>query len=302
MNDFDLSKAKKIITPAQKRKLIIIAIFYFGLSAFISSLNRNRVFVNFFGFTLSPSTVSGMMGGIIIALSVIMTQIHFYYGFIVSIALMSIYTALISLSVFKGHNTDALPGISFMIAGYLINTILYLNLKKVAAGMLLNSKYAITDPLTGIYNRRGLTQYLDELIAEEKAFYVLFIDLDNFKKINDTAGHSSGDYILNIMAGRWKAVPKPDGIMARNGGDEYVIVIPAEDGFNIETFAGQCVEKAREEVYIAEKDERFNTSASIGVAAFPENGSTADEILANADIAMYESKKAGKDRFTVFKK
>lgn len=300
MNDFDLSTAKKNITLSQKRKLIVLAIFYFGLSAFVSSLNRNQVNITLGGFVFTPSTVSGMISGIMIALAVVMTQVHFHYGFITACCLMTIYTGLISISVFRGRNTDALPGFSFMIAGYLINTILYLNLKKVAAGMLLNNKNAVTDPLTGIYNRRGLTQYLEELIEDEKPFYVLFIDLDNFKKINDTSGHSSGDFILNLMAARWMSIPKPAGIMARNGGDEYVIVIPAEDGFSITDFANQCVEKAREEVHLDDKDVSFKTSASIGVASFPANGSTADEILANADTAMYESKKAGKDRFTVF--
>lgn len=300
MNDFELSTAKKNITPSQKRKLIVLAIIYFGLSAFVSSLNRNQVVIKAGDYIFTPSTVSGMISGLIIALAVIMTQVHFHYGFITSCSLMTIYTALIFISVFKTHNTDALPGFSFMLAGYLINTILYLNLKKVAASMLLNNKYAVTDPLTGIFNRRGLTNYLEELISEEKPFYVLFIDLDNFKTINDSTGHSSGDYILNLMSNRWKSIPKPDGILARNGGDEFVIVIPDEKDFSITDFAKKCIEKAREEVYIAEKDIRFTTTASIGVAGFPANGKTADEILANADIAMYESKKAGKDRFTVF--
>lgn len=302
MNNFDMSSERKSINKQQKIQLCILGAVFGALIFCTMSINHLDLSITISGSTISATTVSGMISGLIITIAVLMTQVHWHYGGIIGYICMTFYTSLILINIIFSHNADSLPGLSFMLAGYLLNTVQVLNLKKATRNVLLNQKSAITDPLTGVYNRRGLTKYIDDLIADNKPFYVLFMDLDNFKKINDSTGHSTGDHILNVMAERWGSLLVKDGIIARNGGDEYVIVLPDSDKspVNIEDFGQKCVEAAREEIFIEEKRLHVFTTSSIGIARFPTNGVDADDILINADVAMYKSKKSGKDRYTIF--
>lgn len=227
-----------------------------------------------------------------------MSQIHWHYGGIISYTLFTINLLLVFVSIFVSHHPDSLPGFFFICSGFLINTLVINNLKLIESKKLLAQKLAIIDSVTGLYNRRGITNYMETLLREDKPFHVLFLDLDNFKTLNDTFGHSYGDLMLRVIGERWSSIPKPDGLIARNGGDEFLIVIPCNFKFDVEGFARECVKKALEPVYL-EEGKTFTTSASIGIASYPENGLTADELLIKADYAMYESKHKGKNCFTL---
>ena len=153
---------------------------------------------------------------------------------------------------------------------------------------------AYTDVLTGLNNRIYLYEVLErEFQKDKKSGYLLFIDLDNFKYINDSFGHILGDKVLRIIGNRLRDIMGKDTIVIRIGGDEFVVVhFRDEDMIEQQDFltnVNQCIE----EIITVDKQEIY-ASGSIGIVAFPEHGKTAEELIRKADIAMYKAKENGK--------
>ncbi|WP_457564253.1 EAL domain-containing protein [Caminibacter sp.] len=154
---------------------------------------------------------------------------------------------------------------------------------------------SITDKLTGLYNRRyfsnQIKQYISLADRENKKLAVLYLDLDNFKDINDTKTHQVGDYILKVIAERLKSILRKYDTVARFGGDEFVISIL---GFNeiedIEVIVQKIIDVIKQPIYYNNK-EKFEISSSIGIALYPKDGKTVGELIKNADAAMYKAKK-----------
>ena len=147
------------------------------------------------------------------------------------------------------------------------------------------------DELTGLLNRRGFFAALDGTIAVPGArLAVLLLDLDGFKEINDTLGHASGDALLRLIGGRLRAALRDGDEIARLGGDEFAILVDAAGSTPVE--AGEIARRVR--ATLAAPFEVTGLSlqvrASVGVALFPEHGTTAEELLRQADIAMYQAK------------
>ncbi|MBE5942254.1 MAG: EAL domain-containing protein [Lachnospiraceae bacterium] len=164
-------------------------------------------------------------------------------------------------------------------------------------------KLAYTDALTGLYNRTAFFKFANEVLSDNKSGFknhaVIFIDLDGFKSINDTLGHDYGDLLLKAVTQKFSSFINEDDILARNGGDEFVIlrnqVKSAED---LEQFLQKLVSISSHPFLL--EDETVHISLSAGVALFPQNGLSLGELMKNADIAMYSSKTAGKNGYTFF--
>jgi len=161
---------------------------------------------------------------------------------------------------------------------------------------------AVHDDLTELTNRFGLLRSLDQALhgdAAGRELAVLFIDLDFFKDVNDRHGHAAGDEVLRAAAARLCGIAGDEALIARKGGDEFVVVLRA-NGTRIRA----CETAARVVASFAEPFElpvgRQVCGASIGIALCPSHGTTTQELLRCADIALYESKRAGRGRFTVF--
>ncbi|WP_377304525.1 bifunctional diguanylate cyclase/phosphodiesterase [Piscinibacterium candidicorallinum] len=164
------------------------------------------------------------------------------------------------------------------------------------------ARTAERDPLTDAYNRRYLMQHLDAAMefAEDLPFALVFVDLDGFKGINDTAGHSAGDAVLRTLAVRFDAAlkEKPStaaGICARFGGDEFVLVVPMPSDDDLADLATRIVDLAGAPVMVGKH--LLSVSASVGVALAPKHARTAQSLLARADEAMYQVKATGKGRW-----
>jgi diguanylate cyclase (GGDEF)-like protein len=156
------------------------------------------------------------------------------------------------------------------------------------------------DALTGLFNRSMFSQRLQQALAQahrhERQLAVLFIDLDGFKRINDTLGHDAGDVLLADLAVRLRECMREGDTLGRMGGDEFVVLI---EGYKEDT---QLLEVARKVLdTVAQpfvlRDGSYNVTASIGIAAYPQDGHDAPELLKNADIAMYRAKEQGKNNF-----
>ncbi len=164
-------------------------------------------------------------------------------------------------------------------------------------------RLAYTDALTGLYNRTAFFKFANEILADNKMglknHAVIFIDLDGFKSINDTLGHDYGDLLLKAVTKKFASFINDDDILARNGGDEFVIlrnqVKSTED---LEQFLEKLISISSHPFLL--EDETVHISLSAGVALFPQNGLSLSELMKNADIAMYSSKNAGKNSYTFF--
>ncbi len=164
-------------------------------------------------------------------------------------------------------------------------------------------KMLYTDELTRIYNRRYLKEQIPRYLAQAKqknlpvAFYMF--DLDNFKGINDTYGHQTGDRALvhfaRIIVGTFKRI----GIPIRYAGDEFVVVAPGVDRQRAKAL-GEMVEKGLSATPLVVEGKQIKLGCSIGVAIFPANGEDVDTLFARADEALYISKHQGKGRVTVY--
>ena len=174
---------------------------------------------------------------------------------------------------------------------------------------------AYHDSLTGLPNRLMFRDYLKRAIAEAKRSHqelaLLFLDLDNFKRINDTLGHQSGDKLLQSFADRINGCVREsdvvshvthDGsssIIARLAGDEFIILLPRTTGVTQTNKIARRILDALSEPFIIDKQELF-ISTSIGIALFPGDGQSVDDLMKNADIAMYHAKKSGRNNFQYF--
>ena len=164
-------------------------------------------------------------------------------------------------------------------------------------------KLATVDLLTGLPNRTALAEKLiDEMKKvrnEQLVGAILYIDLDDLKLINDNYGHSAGDVVIQT-AGRVVVEKAGNGnFVARIGGDEFVVILSGEQSRQkASEMAEMLVMKLNRDYEAAENLVRL--TASIGVAYYPEDGDSAEELLKNADVAMYEAKNSGKDRWCVY--
>jgi diguanylate cyclase (GGDEF)-like protein len=162
---------------------------------------------------------------------------------------------------------------------------------------------ATHDSLTGLPNRTLLVDRLDRSIAHARrtdgSCAVLFVDLDRFKEVNDTFGHAAGDRLLQAVADRLRTCVRDEDTVARLSGDEFVILLPhlgaSED---VVTVAQRILEALGQPVTVAEQ--RLPVAGSLGVAVYPGDGTTAVEVLASADAAMYRAKQTPGNSCEVF--
>jgi diguanylate cyclase (GGDEF)-like protein len=150
---------------------------------------------------------------------------------------------------------------------------------------------AWSDPLTGVLNRRGFERDAARRLSEsddDATGALLFIDLNDFKQINDSCGHEIGDQLLVIAAERLRTSLRACDIIGRPGGDEFVALVPDVDGKVAEALASRLA-RALEELYII-GTEKLSCAASIGLALYPDNANTLTGLLRAADQAMYRAK------------
>ncbi len=171
------------------------------------------------------------------------------------------------------------------------------------------SRLAYYDPLTKLANRRLLLDRLHQYCAAAKRNntngVVFYLDLDRFKLLNDSLGHASGDILLIEVAKRLLEVFRKDDTVARIGGDEFVVVVPViAGGMHMVAHKARVIaDKLRATLatdYII-NGQNYHMSSSIGLAVFPQDGDTAESVIQNADVAMYQAKKNGRNAVAFYR-
>ncbi len=165
------------------------------------------------------------------------------------------------------------------------------------------ARLASVDPLTGLCNRSTFAEKLACMLADaerkQRGLAVLFLDLDNFKQVNDVRGHAVGDKVLQRAAGLLSQTAGEGVLIARWGGDEFVMALPIEQNSNCAMALGERVRQSFGEPLKAGL-ESINLDVTIGIAMFPADGRSQDRLIRAADLAMWEAKREGKGRLKLF--
>ncbi len=159
------------------------------------------------------------------------------------------------------------------------------------------------DSLTNLYNRRYFQQEFESMLARTRRYgrsgAILYLDLDQFKTVNDLSGHQYGDRMLQQVATRLRESLRESDVLARLGGDEFALLIPESHAQAARQAADKILRQLKK-VSVVAKDHEHRISASIGIALFPEHGESVEELMANADLAMYQAKEKGRNRCHLF--
>ncbi|SFE60842.1 EAL domain-containing protein [Nitrosomonas sp. Nm166] len=159
------------------------------------------------------------------------------------------------------------------------------------------------DPLTNMFNRRRFSEELEQVLSRAERYRhpgaLLFFDLDRFKFINDTSGHHAGDTLLKIVANMLAQTIRADDITGRLGGDEFAIILP-EINVDGAIEVAKKVLNQLDQAQLTIDNRTHKISASIGIALFPEHGANIHDLLAAADLAMYQAKAMGRNAWYLF--
>ena len=164
-------------------------------------------------------------------------------------------------------------------------------------------KFAETDDLTGLNNRRSFADHLDKSFADHKPGWIaalLLLDLDNFKELNDTSGHENGDLLLKQVAERLVKLTSqnPSSIAARMGGDEFALLLQVKQPWSVVPVAEELHALLNQHYSIG--GEQVQSTASIGIAFYPTDAVSPDSLLKAADLALYEAKRDGQNRYVFY--
>jgi diguanylate cyclase (GGDEF)-like protein len=166
-----------------------------------------------------------------------------------------------------------------------------------------NIRMAYYDYLTGLGNRRKFQEeFAQKLASAERYGYQLalfYLDLDRFKEINDSSGHEAGDNFLKMVANALKETIRSTDLLCRIGGDEFTLLLPHADLPGVEHIANKINSVLKAQSFSC-NGKTYAASASIGVAVFPMHGVTVNELMANADLAMYQAKELGRGQHHLF--
>lgn len=167
---------------------------------------------------------------------------------------------------------------------------------------------AENDLLTSVYNKKTMEERIGNMLEERRDnqhFIFFMIDLDNFKKVNDTLGHIYGDKVLTDTAAKLREIFKANAVIGRLGGDEFAVCacFEAFDRHNLDDYINQKAQAicdALRETYVSD-DVQVVVSSSVGIAVAPESGVEFETIYQKADKALYLSKRSGKDQYSIYK-
>ena len=227
-------------------------------------------------------------------------------GFFCSMFFLITQFPMVFIDIFKRHNYSSITGVFTNTFTITIVMLVYLNNVKIENYQDNLKEQAVTDRLTGLPNRYACSELISELINSGERFAVVSIDLNNFKSINDTMGHNTGNKLLIALAKRWKELAESDktptlDFITRQGGDEFTLIIRNCDSeksllYTINAYVSELERK------LTIDDCDFFLSGCFGYVRYPDDADRLDTLFSYADAAMYEAKRCTDDvrirRFT----
>jgi len=225
----------------------------------------------------------------------------FYYSYLdpsnlkvkYAIGVYSVFKVILLINSFsEGVEFLAICSLIFCIISYTLLLTLFVN---QLIGILEGTyETSIKDPLTGLYNRRYFTKCVEQCVERELPSSAIFIDIDNFKILNDTKGHAKGDEVLQKVANILSEQIEDLGVAGRYGGEEFVALI-VEPSVDMQDLAESIRKRIKTEASLLLTEGDYSITASIGYSVY-QDGWTYSNFIKKADEAMYTAKRAGKDK------
>lgn len=247
-----------------------------------------------------PSLVLTVQSLPVVALVLYVAIRRWYQGmggaryFLVAYGIVLTGSVIFLLSICGLLTTSRITELAMPVAATLGSLLFSLALAGRIRSLRRASEAALIDELTGLPNRRALEQRF-KLYADsegDQGFSLLTVDLDKFKPINDQWGHAEGDQVLRILAQRMQSCVRQEDLVARVGGDEFVVLLSPSAGKGMITdVVDRLLEATHKPIHLSGR--RHSLSASIGLAHYPGHGRSLSELSRHADMAMYEAKRAG---------
>lgn len=254
----------------------------------------------FIGSLVVPSqTLCGVFSMMQVVINIMLVLLAGSAGFKTARVIIGINLIWMLLVVVLKQQGSALPGLAIVLVNLLVVMTLHHAIEQLRENEKKLDLMAHTDSLTSLPNRRAFNQAIKDYIEQKNKFAVAFIDIDNFKNINDTMGHDYGNQVLIEIARRWNSILGEKHFLARLGGDEFALII---SGYDDSSEAKALVERyqycLKEKFLINGKD--FYITASIGVSFYPDHAADSSILLRYADTAMYNAKSEGKHQICLF--
>lgn len=285
----------------RKSNLIVYALTAFYIMTYALTAMANRLAVmgipmsSVIGIDLNVSSLSGTLAAAGGVSCLIMTVIDWRRGGMIAMSLIGLSAVSVTVRVINEGNLNLLVGTAAFIMNF---TSVWL----CRYGMKRSEERANKDYLTGLDNRRSLINDLASLTKRGSHFGLLYMDLDNFKYVNDTYGHIAGDQVLIEVCDRWKENLPKNASIYRVGGDEFIAIVPKIENkpeSYLTELAAKLIEAVSREKFGGNQGDRYVTT-SIGIVRYPKDSTESETLIRYADAAMYRAKSSGRDRYVVF--
>ena len=294
-NGVDKTLRRLSLDRETPKSAFILLLLLYGIATFLTRSSSNtQAEITLFGETMRFSALTGVFSMLGSTCIIVLVMLFRKVGYFTAMFLLIVQLPGLIINIFVRHNVQSLPGLftSFMII--IAITIIFLSNRKILAYQKSIRDQAVTDSLTGLPNRFACTELMQDLLRRNSDFVVVSADLNNFKSINDTMGHSAGDAVLIEAARRWRELAnntttETTEFVARNSADEFILIISDYDSLDAveETIEAY---KAELEKKMTIDDCDYYMTACYGYAVCPDDSTVIDNIFTFADAAMHEVK------------
>ena len=294
-NGVDKTLRRLSLDRETPKSAFILLLLLYGIATFLTRSSSNtQAEITLFGETMRFSALTGVFSMLGSTCIIVLVMLFRKVGYFTAMFLLIVQLPGLIINIFVRHNVQSLPGLftSFMII--IAITIIFLSNRKILAYQKSIRDQAVTDSLTGLPNRFACTELMQDLLRRNSDFVVVSADLNDFKSINDTMGHSAGDAVLIEVARRWRELAnntttETTEFVARNSGDEFILIISDYDSLDAveETIEAY---KAELEKKMTIDDCDYYMTACYGYAVCPDDSTVIDNIFTFADAAMHEVK------------
>lgn len=279
--------------------IVISCIMYLLMQICMMAFSSRQEPIVIGSYIIPAQTVCGVFSLMQVVINIVLVLLTGKAGFKTARAILVINFVWMLLVVIIKKVGSALPGLAIVVVNFFIVFLLHKVLERLKANEQELDRMAHSDSLTSLPNRRAFNIAMRKYIEEDNKFAVAFVDIDNFKNINDTMGHDYGNQVLIEIARRWNGVLGDKHFLARLGGDEFALIISGyENSEDVKALVERYQYCLKEKFLINGKD--FYITASMGVSFYPDNSTDSSILLRYADTAMYNAKSEGKHQICLF--
>lgn len=292
---------KKDKESQRKARLIVYALAAFYIVTYVCTAVINRLVVagismnSIVGVDISVNSLSGTLAALGGVACLVMTVVDWKRGGNIALGLITLSAVSVTVRVLLEGNLNLLAGTAAFI-------MYFLSVCLCRYGMRRAEERANKDYLTGLDNRRSLISDLAALTKRGSHFGLLYLDLDNFKYINDTFGHEAGDQVLIEVSERWKEALPSEASIYRVGGDEFIALVPKIENKPADFLtglAGKMIDEVSTRKFGGQQGDKYITT-SIGIVRYPVDSTESEMLVRFADVAMYQAKSSGRNKYVVF--